>query len=250
VRDYLLGKLDEQSSAELEEKYFTDRTFFLQVQAVEFALIETYFRGQLSRSDRRRFEERYLVVPDLRKRMEEVRRRKGYPVPEPWPPQAAWSFGWRWAVTGAVVLALGVGLWTYRSARPGPASPPVVAPAVQLPVIGMQLSPGALMGGDTGAGVLVVPQTPSVLHLTLEFPGRASALEVSAQISLVGDHGERSVVWQSADPVSTSPVAGGQAARFDVPTILLRRGDYVVEAGDPKGEIRETYVFRVVPGKP
>jgi hypothetical protein len=251
VRDYLLGKLGEPACTELEEKYFIDRTFFLQVQAVEFALIESYFRGQLSPADRRLFEGRYLVVPELRKRLEEVRRRKGYAMPEAPGPRTVSAFGWRWATAAAAVLLIGAGVWTYRGARPAPPSPPGTgAPAAQLPVIGMRLSPGVLMGSDAGGAVLVAPATPSVLRLTLEFPGRTTELAASAHISIVGEHGERVPVWQSAKPVMTVPAAGGQIAAFDVPTILLPRGDYVVEAGDANGQVKETYIFRATPAKP
>jgi hypothetical protein len=73
VRSYLLGTLEESCAAEIEQRYFTDRAFFHFVQAVETGLIEDYLAGRLLPSVKSRFEERYLTVPDLRRRVEEVR---------------------------------------------------------------------------------------------------------------------------------------------------------------------------------
>ena len=73
VRSYLLGTLEEGEAASVEEKYFTDRNFFLFVQGVETALIEDYLSGRLAPSVKGHFEARYLSIPDLRQRVEEVR---------------------------------------------------------------------------------------------------------------------------------------------------------------------------------
>src|ERR1035441_7497471 len=60
----------------IEERYFTDRAFFLSVQSVETALIEDYLSERLSPSSKKRFESRYLAVPELRRRVDEVRKKQ------------------------------------------------------------------------------------------------------------------------------------------------------------------------------
>ena len=73
MRSYLLGTSTKRAASSIEERYFTDRGFFLFVQAVETALIEDYLAGRLAPSTKKRFESRYLAVPDLRRRLDEIR---------------------------------------------------------------------------------------------------------------------------------------------------------------------------------
>src|SRR6266566_694368 len=80
VRAYLLGKLDDQTASVLEQRYFTDRSFFLRVREIETALIQDYVAGRLASTDKHLFENRYLTVPEMRRRLEEVRRLGGTPV--------------------------------------------------------------------------------------------------------------------------------------------------------------------------
>jgi len=244
MRDYLLGKLDDQSSAKLEERYFADRPFFLRIQAVEFSLIEDYLRGKLSESDRQRFERRYRVVPEMCRRLEEVRQHLGLPMPADLPP--VFGFAWRPALAAVVMVVFGVGLWTYWHIRQEPRHDlAVVAPAVQLPVIQLRLIPGQQKGENAGGAQVVLPASPAILRLELEFPDHAAAFEGVATLYLAGD-GERTVVWQSTQPVTSVRVAGGQSAIFELPTALLRRGDYIVDAGPVHGA-PSSYVFHVLP---
>ena len=73
VKAYLLGFLDEIEAAQIEAKYFADSAYFQWVQDVETELIGDYLAGRLKPEDRGRFESRYLTVPEMRKRLEEVR---------------------------------------------------------------------------------------------------------------------------------------------------------------------------------
>jgi hypothetical protein len=65
---YLLGELEEEEQARLEERLFTDRHYD-QLLAVEDDLIEAYARGELSASQREHFEEHYLQTSDRRERV-------------------------------------------------------------------------------------------------------------------------------------------------------------------------------------
>src|SRR5882724_11935603 len=74
MKDYLLGKLGDSEAAAVELKYFTDRRFLLRMRKTETRMIEDYLRGRLPSDDLRRFEERYLQIPQLRLRLDAVRK--------------------------------------------------------------------------------------------------------------------------------------------------------------------------------
>jgi len=73
MRSYLLGTLDESTALSVEQRYFTDRHFFLFVQAAETTLIVDYLAGRLEPESRALFESRYLLIPHLKLRLEEIR---------------------------------------------------------------------------------------------------------------------------------------------------------------------------------
>src|SRR5882757_5684418 len=77
VKAYLLGILDEGKAAEVEQKYFTDRAFFLFAQQEEQRLIEDYLADRLPPAEVRQFELRYLSVPELRDKVEQLRVTRG-----------------------------------------------------------------------------------------------------------------------------------------------------------------------------
>jgi hypothetical protein len=73
IARYLLGELPEEQQVEIEDRAFSDREFMASVTAVENDLIDEYVRGELSETDRRRFESRFLVSESRRKRVEFAR---------------------------------------------------------------------------------------------------------------------------------------------------------------------------------
>ncbi len=240
MRDYLLGKLDERLSAGFEERYFADRSFFLELQAAEYALIEEYLRGGLSWGDLRRFKRRYLKVPALRERLEEVRRRGGWAGPAGHRRAAP---HWRFAMA-LVLVVVGLGVWVrWRSGRGALPVPATAIPAVELPVISLRLTPGLLKGQPSNQDQLALPGSRSTLRLSLDFPGARASFAATVQLYLAGEAG-RSLVWSSPS-VASVPAAGGQSVNVEIPTALLRRGDYIVEAG-AAGDRPVSYVFHVV----
>src|ERR1700690_175760 len=141
VRSYLLGTLEEGEAASVEEKYFTDRNFFLFVQGVETALIEDYLSGRLAPSVKSHFEARYLSIPDLRHRGEEVRGR--------WVPagvQCRQMNRPRAPLVGGVgvVCVGGAVFWLYRDLVGFKVLPPSRVPRPILATLA--LSPGVLKG--------------------------------------------------------------------------------------------------------
>lgn len=96
IVDYLLGDLAEPEHLRVEENLFTEDDFFERLSAVEHRLIDLYVLGQLSESERRRFEEKYLINPRRRAAVEDSTRFIGLldsyrdrqrAAPTPW---------WRW----------------------------------------------------------------------------------------------------------------------------------------------------------
>jgi hypothetical protein len=68
---YLLGHLDAEEQAQIEERYLSDPGFHDELEAVERDLIDRYVRGELS--DPEPFEKRYLSSPRRLQRVEFAR---------------------------------------------------------------------------------------------------------------------------------------------------------------------------------
>ncbi|MGH9856654.1 MAG: hypothetical protein ACRD4B_02305, partial [Acidobacteriota bacterium] len=61
IRDYLLGRLQEDETEKLDELSIADDEFALRRQAVENELIDAYLKGEISEPNLRKFETRYLA---------------------------------------------------------------------------------------------------------------------------------------------------------------------------------------------
>jgi hypothetical protein len=240
VRSYLLGTLEESCAAEIEQRYFTDRAFFHFVQAVETGLIEDYLAGRLRPSVKSRFEERYLTVPDLQRRLEEVRRTRVLAQTT-----AAPSRPIRLFLTAAILLICvgAAALWLARSrmlveSLPISAStPPVLAT--------LSLSPGLLKGAGAETPRLSPAPGRGSVRLLLDLPGQKSPLLCSVQVSLASAGGAWRKVWSSPQLTLSTPSPGGQQLAVILDSSLLSRGDYLVEVLGSDGQVLETYSFRV-----
>jgi hypothetical protein len=70
---YLLGHLTEEEQVQVEDRAFADRDYLGALEAAEADLIDAYVRGELSQSDRRSFELRFLTSPERRRKVEFAR---------------------------------------------------------------------------------------------------------------------------------------------------------------------------------
>src|SRR5215216_1901741 len=70
IARYLLGELSEEQQVEIEDRAFADKEYLASVTAVENDLIDEYVRHELSETDRRNFESRFLASAERRKRVE------------------------------------------------------------------------------------------------------------------------------------------------------------------------------------
>ena len=70
---YLLGNLTEEEQVEVEDRAFADGDYLSSLEATEADLIDAYVRDELSQSDRRSFELRFLTSPERRRKVEFAR---------------------------------------------------------------------------------------------------------------------------------------------------------------------------------
>lgn len=70
---YLLGEGSEAERERLEAEFFSDDDAFQKMLSAEDDLIDAYARGELSATDRRQFQERFLTSADGRERVEFAR---------------------------------------------------------------------------------------------------------------------------------------------------------------------------------
>jgi len=73
IARYLLGELPEEQQVEIEDRAFADKDYLASITAVENDLIDEYVREELSETDRRKFENRFLASTERRKRVEFAR---------------------------------------------------------------------------------------------------------------------------------------------------------------------------------
>lgn len=73
IARYLLGDLPEEQQVEIEDRAFQDKDYLASITAVENDLIDEYVRHELSETERRRFEDRFLASAERRKRVEFAR---------------------------------------------------------------------------------------------------------------------------------------------------------------------------------
>src|SRR5262245_26630162 len=66
---YLLGNLTEKEQAGLEDRAFADPDFLVALEAAEADLIDAYVRGEFSKTERRSFEQRFLLSPERRRKV-------------------------------------------------------------------------------------------------------------------------------------------------------------------------------------
>lgn len=264
MRAYLLGQLSDEEAAALEEEYFVNRAVFLKAQSAETELIAEYLDGSLPPSEKQCFEGRYLKVPELQRKIEEVKRllETRHQAVQP-----RIRFSWPLAFATALVLILGTGIWVYQSrlrdyphstalgqnqantqtqgqgheaaSGSNPGKPSVIGSLTAI-----YISPGLAKGPGSKPVQFEQPAADATIHLVLELPGQLSPIRNSVRITIVKPDESREPVWDRPDVLSES-VDGGQALRLQLAGSLLEPGDYVIEASTPDGAIHETYVYRV-----
>ena len=242
VRAYLLGTLDERDAAELEQNYFENPAYLAWMQTVEDALIGDYLDHELSPAEQRRFEERYLALPDLKNRLNEVIAGRSLR------PRKIWWTQTRLVATVAFVLTLAVMASLLVRQRSAEAVPGTVA-RIEYPakpaVFEMQLSPGLTKGPRATANEFTIPTGTATVKLTFELPGRSSNQQLAIRFLTIDAEGHRKLAWTA----TAASEASGNDSKATVelqPTVLVP-ADYLAEISGREGNVLETYAFRTIP---
>lgn len=247
VRAYLLGTLEGAAAAEFEQNYFVDKEFLRQVLSAETTLIRDYLTDQLTGFDKQQFERKYLRVPQLRKRVEEVRATlQGSDVKRRAPKRG--FFLWLVPAMAAIILLIVAGVVFEQ--RPGERprfakyEQKIVRP---VPAIILNLSPGLMKGAEVQNAAPVAPGKDTDLQLNLERPGRTKATESTEYtvhlLQIEADDSRREVWSGRSSKFAESP--GGSVLSVEIPGSLVLPGDYLVEIRSAQDVTMETYVFHL-----
>jgi anti-sigma-K factor RskA len=129
IAQYLLGELPEEQQVEIEDRAFSDKEYLASITAVENDLIDEYVRGELSGTERQRFETRFLASAERRKRVEFAKALRTV-ISEPVRPEKQDARRWSWheslyaffsglnpaarlALVAAAILFIAVAAWLF-----------------------------------------------------------------------------------------------------------------------------------------
>ena len=248
---YLLGQADREDEERFDELSVTDATFAERLRAIEHDLADAYVRGELSRHDRARWEERYLVSRhgrDDRALAEALaaREHRGRRlVPATW---------WLLAAAAVLVLAVAGGSRLVHRGRPSvslaqqqpvttPSPPPAPAAAAPIAhVVALTLSP-SIRSIDT-TPTLEIPAGTTDVKLTL----RLDRDESKSYRIAIRDLTANAVVWDSPDMAAEGAgVTRSIVVSIPASTFQTRRYLINVSAGSADARaIVATYAVVVV----
>jgi hypothetical protein len=259
VRQYLLGRASPADSSRLEERLLTDGAFYEELLIAEDELMDQYLHQELSPVERQSFESHFLAAPKRQKQLrfarslqryvastvgevtsnerpaiapEEVRNRDAGPVE--WNPfkrflsRPALAF----SLSAALLIVVAVS-WIVISRRNEGGHQPGTVYAVVL-------TPGLVReGGETKK--ITIPPDVDTLRLQLELP--VNEYESFGAALLTEDRRE---VWATE---GLRPAANLSVVDFDVPSRILKPGDYHVKVrgklGNGQIEDLHGFTFRV-----
>lgn len=227
VRAYFLGTLPENQAEALEMRYFTDRAFLRKVKQEEDRLIRDYLAGRLDPAGTALFEKRYLNVPLLRRRLDEMRSTPS--------PRSAWRFA---AASGLIVIA-GTGLWIGN--RISRYHVPNAVDSSPLLVTLIKLSPGVLKG-QANQHDFPQPGDGASVVLQLELLRSEQPVSCAATLNRVAGGGQWDRVWSG-----TARMRSPGSISAEIPGTVFTEGDYVAQINCPDGA-HDSYVMRIVRG--
>jgi hypothetical protein len=235
VKSYLLGTLSDEQASAVEERYFTDPTFFNEIRRMEIDLVCQFLDEELTEEEQERFERRCLQVPKLKKLVDEVRERRGTILKPRLMPLMV-------SIAAALVCVAVIGFVVLRKGL----APPVQKEAVETPPQGVSLflEPGVTMGAGSETRKLTLPSQVQPVSLVAELPGQTGSADYVARIFSIRRDGDRDNIFSSGE-IRSVPRAGGQQVTVKLSSTDLPPGDYIMELQHATGNVTETYVFRV-----
>ncbi|HEV8658081.1 MAG TPA: hypothetical protein VGS96_05595 [Thermoanaerobaculia bacterium] len=238
IRRYLLGDLPESDAAAFEEDYFASDDRFSEMLAAEDDLIEAFLQRELSASDRRLFEGRFLATSRGREKIalaaainsvSRVTRRGNWTMPLT---IAAAVFV---MVISVVLLRQNVvmryQIEQLQHQRPAPRS--VVTPH-RGEVFSVVLSNGLERGSDSGT-TIVLPHNAETAELWLVLPHDDYPTYTTALQSVDGH-----TLW-SESGLASRPLGARKAIVVRIPASSLEQGTFIIAvAGDKPGAASES----------
>jgi hypothetical protein len=242
---YLLGDLEDGEASAVEQQYFSDRAYFQHLETVEAALIRTYLANTLGPHEKTLFEQKYLNVPELRKKVMLVKR---FQELEPdrssrswfWPGVVVWrpAIGYGLAVA-LLAAAVSTGWLFTRSQglereiarlRAAPPQRPVQDTSIAQQgssggVFSIVLLPGLLRGQGQKPHVLTAAAAQEI-RLQLDLPGLRSDSPLAVALYRAGAE-DRRLIWSSAG-LHPAPTPQGRTVLISFSADALGPGDYVV----------------------
>jgi hypothetical protein len=199
----------------------------------------------LASLDGKRFESRYLQVPELVKAVEKVREEQATANRPGQSLRSRESYRWVWQsmVAAALVCVVGAAVWFYLHRQPSPSMVAQLAPP-GANVLNVHLTPGVVKAVDAKITEFEAP-TGTKIRLVLELPGWRKIFRGFARISLVNANGSLRQVWETRNPVSSVAIGNGQEWDTIANSSVFERGDYILSLVDSSGLTVESYVFRV-----
>ena len=266
MRNYLLGNLEVDRRATLEERILCDPGVYEELLIGEEELIDQYLENNLSPSERQQFETHFLITAARERNLHFSRLLRRYLDSQPAPaspievplivrqnetpapaknflPFAAGTFGRTAAVGISTVVVLGVGiilLLCWLSMRKAQQH---VAQNETAPFVSVPLTPGAL-------------RSEEVATHRIQVPPRGYRVRLEMQVSNSNFHNYKSELLRENDPLQTGEKLkaekkdGQHIVPWTIPGEVLSPGDYqvrlkgVLDSG--QDEFIDNYSFRVV----
>jgi hypothetical protein len=267
VIQYLLGDLEEDEISLAEQRYFSDKAYFDRVRFVEAALIRAYLAGRLGPHETSLFEQKYLEVPELRKKVlianqgRELPRRRGG-RPRPWPVFVSLRPAFGYGLAMAVIVCATSTVWfmtenvrlgrDIAQLRAGSAPHADQAPATPKflggGIVSLVLLPGISKGSDNNnSRTLPFAAASQEIRLQLELPGVREDRAVAAELYRTEPETRR--LMNSSDGLHLTPTARGRTVLVVFPPGTIQTGDYVIyikpSVGAPAASALGSYVFSV-----
>ena len=272
ITDYFLGKLSSQDAEQFERQCISDSKFADSAFVVEDELIDRYVRNELSREERKSFEEYYLTTEARRSRVEMAR---SLNRTIDWPATASDHGFWqrltlnrnlpRYALATLAVLLVITAVWLViknsnkqqiaqinppqNVASPeitpattaAPTQNPTETPAGPEPSLAtvFTLFPGRQR--EAGAGETLIKLAPQTKSIELRFV-IDDRFESPYEIRIETAEGENVLVRRGVTPVRVNQ---RQVLVLRAPASAFAARDYVSRVIDRNGDTAPSYTFRV-----
>jgi hypothetical protein len=262
IRDYLLGVLPKKRREEIEQRFFSDDDFHLEVEIVEGGLFDDYLQDKLPEPERHLFETHFLASPLRRQRLQFARAfhdktsSKTETQVTPVLPLPARSFTARlypYALAACLLVMAALGTMDYQLSRSvREEHDKTVSLARQLENVGRQLpaasNPNSIFlatlipkGSRSGPQPqLIVPKDILALHFRLIVPANFRG---PVRIDLLNDAGQ-SIFSQQGAQVERAGNQGLVSALIEAR--YLPRGDYLLRLTPQDSSSLPEYAFQVL----